>query len=111
MTGIEALCWHHSTITVSGLCVHQNRYSHSEQILQSLHSVLHLTAHAMYVIAKIVLAAMFSILNSMFYSDEITFSAFKYLFFQILPLFVMTVVNWPGFPGIFLASLFSGSFR
>ena len=30
---------------------------------------------------------------------------------QIVPLFVMKVLSWPGVPGLFLASIFSGSLR
>ena len=32
-------------------------------------------------------------------------------YFQIVPLFVMKVMNWPGVPGLFLSSIFSGSLR
>ena len=30
---------------------------------------------------------------------------------QILPLFVMDVLNYPGFPGLFVATVFSGALR
>ena len=31
--------------------------------------------------------------------------------FQLVPYFVLDVLNYPGFPGVFLAVLFSGALR
>ena len=35
----------------------------------------------------------------------------KLLVFQLVPYYVLNVINFPGLPGIFLAVLFSGSLR
>ena len=33
------------------------------------------------------------------------------MLFQLVPYFVIDVLNYPGFPGVFLAVLFSGALR